>query len=123
VTESKSLLERLKARGEQVWERVSAELMSNPRFVRALQGAVKGKETLDRAVARALKTMNIPTRSEFKKVVARLDAVERELSDLKAKARRRPRRRPAPAAPKPVAAAPQPEPAAPEDPAGGGAEP
>jgi hypothetical protein len=113
VAESKGLLARLKARGEQVWERISSELMTNPRFVRALQGAARGKETFDRGVARALKTMNIPTRSEFKKVVARVEALERELGELK-KARAKPRRRPRPPAPPAAPAV-----AVPEEPAVG----
>lgn len=86
-----SLIERLKARGEEVFTQVSAQLMQNPQFVRAMQGAVKGKEKLDEAVGRALKQMNIPTRSEFKKAVARIEALEAELRAKPAKAK--PRRR------------------------------
>jgi len=86
-----SLIGRLKARGEEVFTQVSAQLMQNPQFVRAMQGAVKGKEKLDEAVGRALKQMNIPTRSEFKKAVARIEALEAELRAKPAKPK--PRRR------------------------------
>lgn len=86
-----SLIGRLKARGEEVFTQVSAQLMQNPQFVRAMQGAVKGKEKLDEAVGRALKQMNIPTRSEFKKAVARIEALEGELRARAAKAK--PKRR------------------------------
>ena len=41
--------------------------------------------TNDEAVARALRNMNIPTRTEFKKAVRRIDALEAEVADLKAK--------------------------------------
>jgi polyhydroxyalkanoate synthesis regulator phasin len=52
---------------------------------------VRGKEKLDTAVGRALKQMNIPTRSEFKKALSRIEALEREVAGLKQKPRRAPR--------------------------------
>ena len=89
-----SLIGRLKARGEEVFTQVSAQLMQNPQFVKAMQGALKGKEKLDEAVGQALKQMNIPMRSELKKAVARIDALEREIGKLRAKAAAaKPRRR------------------------------
>lgn len=86
-----SLIGRLKARGEEVFTQVSAQLMQNPQFVRAMQGAAKGKEKLDEAVGRGLKQMNIPTRAEFKKAVARIEALEAELRARASKPK--PRRR------------------------------
>lgn len=88
-----SLLDRLKARGEEVFAQVSAQLMANPQFMKAVESALKGKQVLDQAAGRALKQMNIPTRSEFKKALGRIDALEREVAALKA--------RPAPAPRKP----------------------
>lgn len=76
----------LRARGEEFLTQVSNELMSNPRFIRAMQAAVRGKEWIDQAVAQALRTMNVPTRSEFKRAVARIDALERELADVRRQA-------------------------------------
>jgi polyhydroxyalkanoate synthesis regulator phasin len=76
----------LRARGEEFLTQVSNELMSNPRFIRAMQAAVRGKEWIDQAVAQALRTMNVPTRSEFKRALARIDALERELADTKRQA-------------------------------------
>jgi hypothetical protein len=76
----------LRARGEEFLTQVSNELMSNPRFIRAMQAAVRGKEWIDQAVAQALRTMNVPTRSEFKRAVARIDVLERELADAKRQA-------------------------------------
>jgi polyhydroxyalkanoate synthesis regulator phasin len=72
--------------------------------MRAMEGAMRGKEKLEQAVGQALKTMNVPTRSEFKRAVARLEALEREVASLKAKPRlrRKPvarRKRAAPAPP------------------------
>ncbi|HEU0105822.1 MAG TPA: hypothetical protein VFT38_06590 [Vicinamibacteria bacterium] len=76
----------LRARGEEFLTQVSNELMSNPRFIRAMQAAVRGKEWIDQAVAQALRTMNVPTRSEFKRALARIDVLERELADLRRQA-------------------------------------
>ena len=76
----------LRARGEEFLTQVSNELMSNPRFIRAMQAAVRGKEWIDQAVAQALRTMNVPTRSEFKRALARIDVLERELADVRRQA-------------------------------------
>jgi polyhydroxyalkanoate synthesis regulator phasin len=81
---SGNVIDRLKARGEELLGQVSSELMQNEGFLRAMQAAMKGKEKVDRAVAHALKTMNVPTRTEFKKAVRRLEALEAELAALKA---------------------------------------
>jgi polyhydroxyalkanoate synthesis regulator phasin len=87
-----SVFDRLKAKGEQVFAQVSGELMRNPQFVKAMQAAYQGKERLDEAAARALKTMNIPTRTEFKKALRRIEALESELQSLKAAAKPKPAR-------------------------------
>jgi hypothetical protein len=80
-----NLFERLRARGEEMFTQLSSQLMENPQFVKAMQGALKGKQVLDEAAARALRQMNIPTRSEFKKAVTRIESLEKELSELRAK--------------------------------------
>jgi len=96
VSGERGVFDFLRARGEEFLTQVSNELMSNPRFIRAMQAAVRGKEWIDQAVAQALRTMNVPTRSEFKRALARIDVLERELSDVKRQAAARgktPRRR------------------------------
>jgi len=90
VSDSQGLFDRLKARGEEVWSQLSTELMSNEHFVKAVQSAVRGKERLNDAVGTALKTMNVPTRTEFKRAVARIDALEKELAAVKARAKAAP---------------------------------
>lgn len=92
MTGPQSVFDRLKARGEEVLTQISGELMSNPRFMKAMETAWQGKAKLDEAVARALKTMNIPNRTEFKKALRRIEALEAELAALKA-AQAAPRRR------------------------------
>jgi hypothetical protein len=85
MTIDKDLIDRLRARGEEVFTQVSAELMSNPRFMKAMEGAMRGKAAAEEAAAKAIKSMNIPTRTEYKRALRRIDALEEELAALKAK--------------------------------------
>jgi hypothetical protein len=78
VYDENSILGRIRARGEEFFNQVSGELMKNPQFVSAMQAAAAGKEKLDEAVARALKTMNMPTRTEFKRALDRIEALEQQ---------------------------------------------
>jgi hypothetical protein len=83
LSDENNLFGRWRARGEAVFNQVSEELMKNPNFVKAMQAAVKGKEQVDVAAARALKAMNVPTRTEFRRAVARIDALEQQLAAIK----------------------------------------
>jgi polyhydroxyalkanoate synthesis regulator phasin len=83
--EDQSIFDRLRARGEEVLGQVTNELMQNEHFMKAMQGALEGKQKLDRAVGKAMKTMNVPTRSELKRAVSRIDALEHEVATLKDK--------------------------------------
>jgi hypothetical protein len=87
MTVDPGFLNRLRSRGEEVLTQVSAELSSNPRFMQAMAGALRGKEKLEQAVSRVLRQMNVPSRSELKRALARIDALEREVAALKGKAR------------------------------------
>jgi hypothetical protein len=93
MTERKSVLDALRTRGSELFGQVSADLMQSPHFAKALQGALRGKEVLDRAAGRALKNMNIPTRSEFKRALGRIEALEQELAALRKKRATRAKRR------------------------------
>jgi hypothetical protein len=84
MTIDRDLIDRLKTRGEEVFTQLSAELMSNPRFVKAMEGAMKGKAAAEDAAAHAIKTMNIPTRTEYRKALKRIDALESEVGELRA---------------------------------------
>ena len=97
MTLDPGFLNRLRSRGEEVLTQVSAELSSNPRFMQAMAGALRGKEKLEQAVSRVLRQMNVPSRSELKRALARIDALEREVAARKAKARAKPPGRRAPA--------------------------
>jgi polyhydroxyalkanoate synthesis regulator phasin len=94
VTVDKTLIDRLKLRGEEFFGQISGQLMANPQFMKAMEHAVRGKRTLDQAVGPMLKQMNIPTRIEFKKALERIEALEAQLAALKAE--KAPRKRPAP---------------------------
>jgi len=93
MTKARSVLERLKEQGGEVLNRISDEVMSSEYFAKAMQGAMKGKEMVDQAVGKALKQMNIPTRTEFRRAVQRIDALERELAELKEAAAKKARPR------------------------------
>ena len=82
MKQSKVMFDFLK-KGGAVIAQVSEGLMKNPAFVGAVATAYRGKERLNTAVGDALKTMNLPTRTEFKRAVARIEALERELADNK----------------------------------------
>ena len=90
MTVDRGLLDRLRSRGEEVLTQASAELMSNPRFLKAVEGAMRGKERVEEAVGQALKQMNVPTRTELKRALSRIETLEREVSSLKVKAKARP---------------------------------
>jgi len=107
MTVDRGLLDRIRTRGEEVLTQVSAELTSSPRFMKAMEGALRGKEKLEDAVGQVLKQMNVPSRTELKRAVSRIETLEREVLGLKAKAKARPapprkpaarKARPAPAA-------------------------
>ena len=106
---SENVFDKLKAKGEEVFTQISAELMQNPHFVKAMQGAMesaaKGRETLDKGVTQALKSMSVPTRADVKKMNARIESLESELAALKAKAKAKAKAAPARKGPRKKAAA------------------
>ena len=108
MTVDRGLLDRIRSRGEEVLTQVSAELASSPRFMKAVEGAMRGREKAEEAVGRVLKQMNVPNRSELKRALSRIETLEREVTALKAKAKAKARpaasRRPAARKPKPAAA-------------------
>lgn len=83
MTRARSVFEKLRERGEEIVSQISDEIVKSPYFARAMQGAMKGKEKLDQAVGQALKQMNIPTRSEFRRAVQRIEQLEQELAEVK----------------------------------------
>jgi polyhydroxyalkanoate synthesis regulator phasin len=89
MTIERGLLGKIRSRGEEVLTQLSGELMSSPRLARAVEGALRGREKLEQAATRALRQMNVPTRSELKRAGARIDALEREVAELRRQLRSR----------------------------------
>jgi hypothetical protein len=86
VTAQRGVFDFLRSRGEEFLAQVSNELLGNPRFLKAMQAAIRGKEWVDEAVAQALRTMNVPSRTEFKRALSRIETLERELADVRREA-------------------------------------
>ena len=100
MTENRTMFDFLRSRGSAFVSLVSSELMANPAFLKAMQTAYRGGERLNDAVEKALKTMNVPSRTEYKRLAARVEALEGELAVLRgapppAPARKRAGRAPA----------------------------
>ena len=83
TTAQRGVFDFLRSRGEEFLAQVSNELLGNPRFLKAMQAAMRGKEWVDEAVAQALRTMNVPSRTEFKRALSRIEALEQELADVR----------------------------------------
>jgi len=83
----RGLLDRIKTRGEEVLTQLSAELMSNPRFVGAVEGALRGRDKLEQAASRALRQMHVATQGELRRAGSRIEALEREVADLRRRLR------------------------------------
>lgn len=89
MTIDRGLIDRIRARGEEVFGQISGELMNNPRFMKAMEGAMRGREKVEEAVAAALKQMNVPTRTELKRAVGRIETLEREVVALRAELKKK----------------------------------
>lgn len=88
----RGLLGRIKTRGGEVLTQLSAELMANPRLAQALEGAWRGREKLEQAAARALGRMQVATQGELRRAGSRIEALEREVAELRRQLRARPSR-------------------------------
>ena len=85
----RGLIGRIRARGEEVFSQISGDLMNNPRFMKAMEGAMRGREKVEEAVTVALKQMNVPTRTELKRALGRIEALERDVVALRAELKRK----------------------------------
>lgn len=86
-----SLLQQLKARGEEFFTEVSNNLMANEAFIEVLKKGIAAKEAVDKQVTETMKRMNVATRKETSRLEQRIAALEADLAELKAKAAARPR--------------------------------
>lgn len=83
------LLKKMLTQGEEQLGKLAAQLVSNPTFVGALQGAVtkalEAKGFLDQRLAGALQSMHVPTTQDMQKLNDRLDELERIFEGLSQK--------------------------------------
>lgn len=89
MTIDRGFIDRIRARGEEVFSQISGELMASPRFMKAMEGAMRGREKVEEAVTVALKQMNVPTRSELKRALGRIESLEQEVVALRTQLKRR----------------------------------
>ena len=82
--EDKTVLGKLKNKGEEVFSQISGELVSNPLFMKAMQRAMRAKKTFDKTATSAMSAMNLPTVHDIEKIVKRLEAIEARLDEIQA---------------------------------------
>jgi polyhydroxyalkanoate synthesis regulator phasin len=75
--------------GEAGLGRLAGQLLSNEKFVGAIQAivarALEAKGTVDKSLQAALATMNLPSRADVEAVERKLDELERLLSEVEAR--------------------------------------
>ncbi len=72
-------------KGEEIFQNVSGKLLERPAVQKAVEAAMVGKSKVDEGVAAALKKMNVQTRSEFRHLKHRVEAMESQVADLREK--------------------------------------
>ena len=71
-------------KGEEIFQNVSGKLLEKPAVAKAFEAAMVGKSKVDEGMALALKRMNVQTRSEFRGLKARVEALETQVAELRA---------------------------------------
>jgi polyhydroxyalkanoate synthesis regulator phasin len=77
------VLDSMMKKGEEIFQNVSGKLLEKPAVMKALEAAMAGKSKVDQGVAVALKKMNVQTRSEFRGLKVRVDALELQVAELR----------------------------------------
>lgn len=70
-------------KGEEIFQNVSGKLLEKPAVAKAFEAAMVGKSKVDEGVAAALKRMNVQTRSEFRGLKHRVEALEGQVAALR----------------------------------------
>ncbi len=70
-------------KGEEIFQNVSGKLLEKPAVAKAFEAAMVGKSKVDEGVAAALKRMNVQTRSEFRGLKHRVEALEGQVAELR----------------------------------------
>ena len=83
------MLKKMIATGEERASKLAAQLLSNEKFMNAVQKAVtaamEARGTAERAAQTALSAMNIPTASDVKKLEGKIEELEKVFEGLSAK--------------------------------------
>ena len=72
-------------KGEEIFQNVSGKLMEQPAVQKAVEAAMAGKDKVDEGMAMALKTMNVQPRAEFRGLKKKVEALEAQVAELRAK--------------------------------------
>jgi len=70
-------------KGEEIFQSVSGKLLERPAVQKAVEVAMAGKSKVDEGVAVALKRMNVQTRSEFRGLKHRVEALETQMTEVR----------------------------------------
>jgi len=85
----KPVFKRMIATGEEQMSKLASQLLSNERFMSALQktvsAALDAKGTMEKGVQTALAAMNIPTAGDVKKLEGKIEELEKVFEGLSAK--------------------------------------
>lgn len=84
-----TILQRLFSLGEERMNKLLEELMSNPRFAEALgkavQTALETKGRVDRNMQTVLSILNLPSKSDYRKLATKIEALQGSLVNLNIK--------------------------------------
>lgn len=70
-------------KGEEIFQNVSGKLLERPAVQKAVEAAMVGKSKVDEQFGKALKRMNVQTRSEFRGLKSRVESLEMQVAELR----------------------------------------
>jgi len=80
-------VQQVKAMGEEKVGQLAAKLLSNPKFVQGIQvivsNGLEAKEALDKNLQLVVGALGLPTAAEQHETVERIEALERDLEELR----------------------------------------
>src|SRR5438128_10660783 len=83
------MFKKMIATGEERMSKIASQLLSNEKFMNALQktvtAAMEARGTVERAAQTALSAMNIPTTGDVKKLEGKIEELEKVFEGLSAK--------------------------------------
>jgi hypothetical protein len=83
------MFKKMIATGEERMSKIASQLLSNEKFMNALQktvtAAMEARGTMERAAQTALSAMNIPTAGDVKKLESKIEELEKVFEGLSQK--------------------------------------